>query len=334
MRHSIKSTMFVGALLFGLSMCFTSCEDVLGHWEKPTPVTPTPTPTPEPEPTPTPGLLAGKFTINASGDQVQFSQGNLQATYDGSSWTWAFATNQWDYVGNAVGNTKVTATAPFISENGTVDLFGWVGESSTDLTSDPAKYGISQSNSDNDYGTKKGTEGETLKSDWGTLTISNGGNTPNYGWRTLTSAEWTYLFIDRSGATVKSTANVRCTMATINTDATAVKGMILFPDGKEFADTEATWGTLNNNSDYTTQCTSAQWTALADKGCVFLPAAGRRDGMLVQGDDSNGRYWSSSPDATGAGYAYYVLFRSDELGPAGYSNRYFGHSVRLVRDAE
>ena len=36
MKHSIKSTMFMGALLFGLSMCLTSCEDILGHWERPT----------------------------------------------------------------------------------------------------------------------------------------------------------------------------------------------------------------------------------------------------------------------------------------------------------
>lgn len=41
MKHS-KSTMFVGAILFGLSMCFTSCEDILGTWDKPTPTNVTP----------------------------------------------------------------------------------------------------------------------------------------------------------------------------------------------------------------------------------------------------------------------------------------------------
>ena len=40
MRHPIKSTMFVGAFLFGLLMCFTSCEDILGKWEKPVPQVP------------------------------------------------------------------------------------------------------------------------------------------------------------------------------------------------------------------------------------------------------------------------------------------------------
>ena len=37
MRQSFKSTMFMGAILFGLSMCFNSCEDILGEWDKPAP---------------------------------------------------------------------------------------------------------------------------------------------------------------------------------------------------------------------------------------------------------------------------------------------------------
>lgn len=37
MKHSLKFYLLGGALLLSLSMCLTSCEDVLGHWEKPTP---------------------------------------------------------------------------------------------------------------------------------------------------------------------------------------------------------------------------------------------------------------------------------------------------------
>ena len=36
MRQSFKSMILGGAVLFGLSMCLTSCEDILGHWERPT----------------------------------------------------------------------------------------------------------------------------------------------------------------------------------------------------------------------------------------------------------------------------------------------------------
>ena len=57
----------------------------------------------------TDGMLTGRFTVNAQGKQVAFSQGNLQAVFAsaGSSCTWRFATNQWDYVGNAAGNTSI-----------------------------------------------------------------------------------------------------------------------------------------------------------------------------------------------------------------------------------
>lgn len=37
MKHSFKFYLLGGAFLVCLSMCLTSCEDVLGHWEKPTP---------------------------------------------------------------------------------------------------------------------------------------------------------------------------------------------------------------------------------------------------------------------------------------------------------
>ena len=46
------------------------------------------------------GAINGKFTINANGNQVYFSQGNLQ--YIGSAATpyWKFAEKQWDYLGD------------------------------------------------------------------------------------------------------------------------------------------------------------------------------------------------------------------------------------------
>ena len=272
-----------------------------------------------------PGLLAGKFTINASDDQVQFSQGNLQATYDGSAWTWAFAENQWDYVGNAAGNTSIDGNGTVSASNVTVDLFGWVGESSATLTTDPAKYGISNSTTSSIYGT---STSDVLKSDWGT----NMGT----GWRSLTSAEWTYLFNTRTtGGTVFCTASARYAHATINTDGTSVNGMILFPDGVDIANSEVTTaGSVNANSAWVTQCTSAQWTALAAKGCVFLPAAGYRNGSTVYSAGSYGCYWSSSPYGSNADVAYDVNFLSGYLDPAGGYYRYYGFSVRLVRPAE
>ena len=57
----------------------------------------------------TEGALSGRFTINANGDQIVFSQGNLQYK-DGTGWR--FAEHQWDFVG--AWNTSDW-----------VDLFGW-----------------------------------------------------------------------------------------------------------------------------------------------------------------------------------------------------------------
>ncbi|MBR0310192.1 MAG: hypothetical protein IJQ97_04840, partial [Paludibacteraceae bacterium] len=53
-------------------------------------------------PAPTPdGALSGAFTINANGDKIVFSKGNLQATTTdlGTNWTWDFAPNQWSLIG-------------------------------------------------------------------------------------------------------------------------------------------------------------------------------------------------------------------------------------------
>ena len=61
------------------------------------------------------GAINGLFTINSSGDQVYFSQGNLQ--YQASTDTWRFAENQYDIIGNANSNISPTY-------DGWIDLFG------------------------------------------------------------------------------------------------------------------------------------------------------------------------------------------------------------------
>ena len=304
-------------------------------------------------------FLPGLFTIDNTGKKVRFSMGNLQATYNGTSWSWAFAENQWDYIGNAEGNTKVSTTSPFVADytgsSTTVDLFGWVGASS--IWTGAAQYGITSADNityldtTNGYGNKNGSEGETLKSDWGTLPITNGGNTANYGWRTLTIAEWAWILKDQytanpgtncriSGSTANGTSDARFTFATINTDDTPVNGLIIFPDGVTIANGEATsWGNINAQPTggvwaNSTKCTTAQWTALAAKGCVFLPAAGERGGTTVSYSGTTGRYWSSSPNGSDTATALYLLFHWNAFVPIDSNSRRAGCSVRLVYDAE
>ena len=272
------------------------------------------------------GALPGKFTVNNSGDKMRFSKGNLRAKYYQSAWLWEFAPTQWSYVGDGSANVNITGNGTVGVEGFYVDLFGWVGNSSS--WTGTAQYGISNATTTNSTSTYGNVANENLKSDWG--------NTIGSGWRTLTKDEWNYIFRTRtSGGSVGSTSHACYVHATINTDATGVNGIILFPDGINFAASEfTTLGTVNaTTGNWGTKCTSAQWTALATKGCVFLPTAGYRNGATVGSVGSDGNYWSSSPYSVSS--SYHVSFGSTYLDPQEYQNdRSRGYSVRLVRAVE
>ena len=272
------------------------------------------------------GALAGVFSVSAT-KKVQFSQGNLQATYDGTNWTWAFAEHQWDFIGNAEGNTKITNSAPFVAgysgSSTTVDLFGWVGASST--WTGVNQYGITSSNATNATNGFGNVTTENLKADWGTLPISNGGNTANCGWRTLTGGnggEWYYLFNTRT-----TTSGIRYAKATVNGKA----GVILLPD-----DWSTSYYDLSTTANYTANdITLADWTdKLEAHGAVFLPAAGYCIGAMVFSVGSGGLYWSSSPYTDDVENAYCVYFYSSYLNPAANYTRRFPFSVRLVYDVK
>ncbi len=292
-------------------------------------------------------LSASRFSVSDS-KQVYFSLGNLQATYDGTSWTWHFAENQWDYIGEDAANTSLTQNeAGKINGTGTVDLFSWVGLSSP--WEGAAQYGICETTLISDLHNYGLYSFEPLKSDWGkTMGEDHTWYGDGNAWRTLTKDEWVYLIDTReSGSTVKGTANARYTLATINTDGTAVNGLIVFPDGVTIANSEAdSWG-LINNFDWTkeeegwslaTQCTTAQWADLATKGCVFLPAAGYRMNAYVRHAGSDGFYWSASPYTNGQSnpekYATVMQFYSYRMYSSTAKERYTGCSVRLVNDVE
>ncbi len=333
----MKKLLFLAALGLTATATFTSCEDILGHWEKPTPVTPTPS---EPEEESVPGLLTGMFTINASGDKVQFSQGNLQ--YQASTSTWRFAENQYDYVGDASnGNVYVESTKSnnsSISEfyTGWIDLFGW-GTAGHSFTSG---YGTayqpwSTSTTNTYYGPTDGTSGLT-----GTYAEGDWGSNMGTGWRTLiggSGGEWEWILGPssaepgtncRTSSTIGTTENARFVKAVVH----STNGVIIFPD-------EITWNTTTMGTapttcntagdDFTYPPTDDNWTALEAAGCVFLPAAGYRYGTDVSDVGSFGSYWSST--AKGTTDAYRVPFNSDEVSPADFDYRRYGFSVRLVR---
>ena len=263
------------------------------------------------------GAINGLFTINTDGDQVYFSQGNLQ--YIGSAATpyWRFAENQWDYI----GSTHNQGSSSQIAHR---DLFGW-GTSGYNHGATAYQPWATSSTTNDYYAYGNYTNNlydQTGQADWGYNAISNGGNEENSGWRTLTTDEWYYVFDSRTSATEKwGHGNVN-----------GVNGMILLPDDWTLPEG------LNftaEYSDWANVYTAEQWAQMETNGAVFLPAAGYRTGTSVYNVDSSGRYWSSSRFNSGS--AYHMRFGSGSLDLQNNDfgiNRYNGYSVRLVRNAE
>lgn len=240
------------------------------------------------------GKLPCQFSVSAT-KKVYFSQGNLQ--YQASSHTWRFAENQWDYVGDAsngnvyLGETKCNNANISSTYTGWIDLFGWgTGNNPTNVSKKDADF---------------------TWHEWGGNIISNGGNKANFGWRTLTSTEWTYLISSRTNS-----AQLR-RIATVH----GVLGLILLPDG---------W-TLSASaiSSLTTPMSNEDWTKLENEGAVFLPAAGDRWGTFMYNVGTNGKYWT--PNSYGSGKAYYLYFTTGS--PTVNSNNSSNAlSVRLVSE--
>jgi hypothetical protein len=278
------------------------------------------------------GAINGKFTINSNGDQVYFSQGNLQYIGSANVPYWKFAENQWDYLGTSTGQNS---DDPNVDR----DLFGFgtSGWNNGNLYYQPYDTYEPEDHGDiNDgYGPIDGTNeysysltGVYANADWGVYNaISNGGNMPGI-WRTLTFIEWSYVCYNRT-----TLSGIRFANAVVN----GISGIILVPDD---------WSTsvyeLNEANEFEGQyesntITLEDWVDLETNGAVFLPAAGERNGTKVRSVGYWGQYWTSTCDSE---IATCVLFWNypdfeDQVGP--YIDGAYccdGLSVRLVQDVE
>jgi hypothetical protein len=195
---------------------------------------------------------------------------------------------------------------------------------------------------------------ESGKADWGYNAISNGGNTENSGWRTLTNKEWVWLLGPtysnsspapgtncRTSSTVNGVANARFAKANL---FGTTRGLIIFPDNYNHPEGVAVPIGINDVTNDTTswdvnKYTSVDWVKMEAAGAVFLPAAGRRpthdgsstDAYTVKHVGNIGCYWSST-DSTNCAqqvvFGYGANFIVD-----GSAYRSEGHSVRLVKMA-
>ena len=290
---------------------------------------------PEPPEPPTPsdtipeGAINGLFTINENGDQVYFSQGNLQ--YQASTNTWRFAEHQWNLVGGhfyegEIGNVYengVKCDNMLVSStySGWIDMYCW-GTSGWncgntyympyDKDGDGEQYGP--------LGYNTLTE-EFANSDWGVYNaVSNGGNRSGL-WHTLADSEWQYIMLRRINA------EDRNGLATVN----GVHGCILLPDiwscplGIVFNVGIYDWGT--------NVYTEAQWNLMETNGAVFFPVSGFRnssgmsnyDCCIYQTVDSGSDFGNTSFYVSTSDNGGYIL-------SPGHS-RALARSVRLVQDA-
>ena len=289
----------------------------------------------------TEGALPGKFTINAEGDKVQFSKGNLQ--YKPSTQTWRFAENQYDKCTD-YDNEHVSADYDEF-----VDLFGWgTGDAPVKLTTADGAY--------------------STFTDWGTNAISNGGNEANL-WRTLTKSEWAYLLVGRKNAKnlfflakVDGVAGLvllpddwvepHYTGTDVN-EAIKYAYSILYQASDEMEEDlrmsfdgekyycEGREGVFYNGfemNDFPSNKLAA-WQLLEDAGAVFLPYTPYRS---LQGSDievksyydqqEQGYYWTSTKSSTNE--ALVMFFGHNQANPQVVRHKSFGYSVRLVQPYE
>ena len=72
---------------------------------------------------------------------------------------------------------------------------------------------------------------------------------------------------------------------------------------------------------------------IADRS-IFLPTAGYGSDSTLGSPNSQGYYWSSTPDPNDSHYAWHLYFNSNNFRQYIYYGRQYGLSVRPVRDAD
>jgi len=222
--------------------------------------------------------------------KVKFSKSNLR--YE--SGAWSFFPHQYDYYSTYSADAW--------------DKFGWSNSTNN--------FGMTTSTTNTDY------FGALV--DWGTVPGIGS------GWRTLSLAEWQYLFSTRSASTVNSVANARYAKGKVNN----VYGIILFPDTYTHPDgvtnpvgINATDATGWNGNNYN----ATDWGKMEAAGCVFLPAAGYRNGASLSECGSGCSYRSTTPGSTDP-RARYIYFDSNALNLETENLRRYGQCVRLVHE--
>lgn len=286
------------------------------------------------------GELSGRFTINAEGDTVHFSQGNLYYE-SGTSGGFFFSDKQYN---TPTDGQYIGANRQYRSLFG-FGTSGWNSGANAyqpmDTISDPSNYLIGGS-------AENGLTGDYAYADWGIYNpIKNGGNRSGL-WRVLTMDEWWYILAGRENAqNLFSMGRIKWTDDWDHTEYT-YNGLILLPDNwvlpegaKKFRpgtqdamiydEIDKMYRNMNLDLASTYELntyTPEQWAVMEAAGAVFLPADGHRKGeKYVNSGGIYGRYASSTPYSEIC--ASMLVFDKAWIENSWY-NRSWGVSVRLV----
>lgn len=283
------------------------------------------------------GAIPGWFTINASGDKVCFSRGNLQylakgglggnatatANYGESvGGTWRFSEHQYDICSEAANVNASYESTEWI------DHFAWgtsgFNHNNDNLAGSTNNNNDDRNNKDNCYQPwrkKTNVTGqsdnpnyyayniwdrnlgdESGKADWGRNTIYCG-STPTTGWRTLGGGGW------------GSSDNLYYIIHNRTTDASSLYGygkidgiyygLILLPDGWSYptgiseSSTQAKDFKANNYANWNlNHYTIADWVLMENAGAVFFPCAGFFNGNSSLQTSNGSYFWTSSYSST------------------------------------
>ena len=299
--------------------------------------------------------LQDTYISVSSTTKVLFAPGNLQYLGNANgTGTWRFAEHQYDFMGDGPssgtgyqgnvtvsGFTKYNASADLDVAR---DLFGWGASGYNNKypymtsTSSGSYYSGSLTDTDYDWGIYHRASGSSPDK------ITNGGD---YSWRLLTSAEKTYIVNKEKYVytrdwpdTYMQTKRLFCAATLTGVTTNDVKGVIFFPDnwnGDFFRNIR--YGNDSGVTFSSNVFNAEQWDMLVKLGCVFLPAAGVRNGASMN-YVNEGRYWTSTvfPVLNNTEYRGGRLSFSDNGTVIGTNNdnavRKLGQSVRLVYTVE
>ena len=166
-----------------------------------------------------------------------------------------------------------------------------------------------------------------------------------YGWRVLTSDEWSYLLVD-GGGVGRENANDLNALGRIKTgEDTWQNGLVILPDGWVQPTGVPPFVTVSQGIGYDRNSyTSAQWAIMAASGAAFLPCQGygsdkdpkeQPNGTPDEVEDVlyHGAYWAA--DEHSATNAHCMRFNdkysSGDIHDLNNQTKYAYYSVRLAR---